>query len=215
MNFLPEEIEAYAERYTAPEPPYLQQLNRFTHQHVLQPRMLAGHLQGRFIAMLSKMIKPKRVLEVGTYTGYSALCWAEGLAADGSVDTIEIDDELGPKIQRFFDASPFANRIKLHIGAALDLIPTFEDGLDVVFLDADKNNYLNYLDLVFPKVRVGGYIIADNVLWSGKVLEEPAAMDVDTRVLREYAQRVHEDDRLEEILLPLRDGLLIARKTKA
>jgi predicted O-methyltransferase YrrM len=214
MNFLPEDIEAYAEQFTAPEPSYLNQLNRFTHQHVLQPRMLAGHLQGRFISMLSKMIQPKLVLEVGTYTGYSALCWAEGLAADGKVHTIEIDDELAPKIQRFFDASPFAGRLALHVGPALEVIPKIEGPFDVVFLDADKNNYLNYLELVLPKVKVGGYIIADNVLWSGKVLENPSDMDPDTKALWEYARYVQQDERLEELLLPLRDGLLIARKNR-
>ncbi len=211
MNFLPEEIEAYAERFTADEPTYLDELNRYTHQHVLQPRMLAGHLQGRLIAMLSHMIKPMKVLEVGTYTGYSALCWAEGVAEGGSVHSIEIDDELAPKIQRFWDGSPHKEKLNLHIGAALDVIPELADGVDIAFLDADKKNYLNYLDLLLPKMHPGSYIIADNVLWSGKVLDPPESMDEDTATLYAYAQRLKEDDRLEQVLLPVRDGLLIAR----
>lgn len=211
MNFLPEEIEAYAERFTTDEPIYLDELNRYTHQHVLQPRMLAGHLQGRLIAMLSHMIKPAKVLEVGTYTGYSALCWAEGLADGGSVHSIEIDDELAPKIRRFWDGSPHKEKLHLHIGAALDLIPELSDDVDIAFLDADKKNYLNYLDLLLPKMRSGSYIIADNVLWSGKVLDSPESMDEDTSTLYAYAQRLKADDRLEQLLLPVRDGLLIAR----
>ena len=211
MNFLPEEIDAYAERFTTDEPTYLDELNRYTHQHVLQPRMLAGHLQGRLIAMLSHMIKPMKVLEVGTYTGYSALCWAEGVAEGGSVHSIEIDDELAPKIQRFWDGSPHKEKLNLHIGAALDVIPELADGVDIAFLDADKKNYLNYLDLLLPKMHPGSYIIADNVLWSGKVLDPPESMDEDTATLYAYAQRLKEDDRLEQVLLPVRDGLLIAR----
>jgi caffeoyl-CoA O-methyltransferase len=211
MNFLPEEIEAYAERFTADEPAYLADLNRYTHQHVLQPRMLAGHLQGRLIAMLSHMIRPKKVLEVGTYTGYSALCWAEGLAENGMVHSIEIDDELEPKIKRFWEASPFKEKVKLHIGAAMDIIPSLADEVDIAFLDADKRNYLNYLDLLLPQMRSGSYIIADNVLWSGKVIEPAEKMDEDTATLYAYAQRLKEDDRLEQLLLPVRDGLLIAR----
>lgn len=211
MNFLPDVIEAYAEKFTADEPKYLLELNRYTHQHVLQPRMLAGHLQGRVIAMLSHMISPSKVLEVGTYTGYSALCWAEGLAVGGSVHTIEVDDELQPKIKRFIDASPYADRVHLHIGAALDVIPTIADGVDIAYLDADKRNYLNYLDLLLPRMQAGSYIIADNVLWSGKVVEPVASMDEDTATLYAYAQRLKDDDRLEQVLLPVRDGLLIAR----
>ncbi|MEX2595860.1 MAG: O-methyltransferase [Salibacteraceae bacterium] len=214
MDFLPEEIEAYAERFTSEEPELLAELNRFTHSKVLQPRMLAGHLQGRAIAMLSKMIRPGNVLEVGTYTGYSALCWAEGLNENGTVHTIEINDELKPKIESFFERSERNDQIKLHIGNALQLIPTIEGYFDIVYLDADKSNYSNYFDLVFDKVSVGGYIIADNVLWSGKVTMNQNEMDEDTKALNDYANKIHNDPRLENVLLPIRDGLLIARKIK-
>lgn len=212
MNFLPEDIEAYAERFTAPEPPLLQELNRYTHRHVLQPRMLAGHLQGRVIAMLSHMIKPRRILEIGTYTGYSALCWAEGLAGDGRIDTIELNDELETMTREYFDRSPFGDNILLHIGNAVELIDRIPGTFDIVFMDADKVNYPNYLNKVMDRVETGGYIIADNVLWSGKVTLPIEQMDADTRALYEYAKRVQDNPQLEEVLLPIRDGLLIARK---
>lgn len=169
MDFLPADISEYSERYTAPESELLHELNRYTHTNVLQPRMLAGHLQGRVIAMLSKMISPERVLEIGTYTGYSALCWAEGVKEGGIVDSIEIDDELEPKIKSFWDRSPYSDKLRLHIGSAMEVIPNLDGQFDVVFMDADKVNYPNYLDLCLERVKVGGYIIADNVLWSGKV----------------------------------------------
>ncbi|NQV53529.1 MAG: class I SAM-dependent methyltransferase [Flavobacteriales bacterium] len=215
MDFLPEDIEAYANRFTAPEPPLLHELNRFTHTNVLQPRMLAGHLQGRVISMLSKMIKPDRVLEIGTYTGYSALCWAEGLSDGGRVDTIELDDELEPKIQAFFDRSAFKEMITLHIGNAMDVIDGLTESYDIVFMDADKVNYPNYLEKCFDKVKLGGYIIADNVLWSGKVTLPHEEMDPDTKALYAYAEQVQRDGRLEQVLLPVRDGLLIAKKISA
>jgi caffeoyl-CoA O-methyltransferase len=214
MDFLPDDIEAYAERFTAPEPALLHELNRFTHTSVLQPRMLAGHLQGRIISMLSKMIAPKNILEIGTYTGYSALCWAEGLQEGGWIDTIEIDDELEPKIQSFIDRSPYKASIRLHIGEAKKVIPALGGSFDIVFMDADKSNYPDYLDLVMPMVKLGGYIIADNVLWSGKVTMPESEMDADTLALLRYAQKVQADERLEEVLLPVRDGLLIAKKLK-
>ncbi|GAB4376602.1 MAG: O-methyltransferase [Salibacteraceae bacterium] len=214
MDFLPPEIEWYAEEITSPESPLLNELNRFTHTSVLQPRMLAGHLQGRIIAMFSKMIQPRRVLEIGTYTGYSALCWAEGLVAGGSVHTIEIDDELEPKIRSFFNRSPYADRIVLHIGSALEVIPGIDGPFDVVYIDADKVNYCAYFDLVIDNVVPGGFIIADNVLWSGKVID-PEANDPDTQALRNYAEKIKQDDRVEQVLLPVRDGLLISRKLEA
>lgn len=212
MNFLPEEIEQYVERFTTDEPNVLDELNRYTHGNVLQPRMLSGHLQGRVISMISKMIQPKVVVEVGTYTGYSALCWAEGLAEGGVVHTIEVDDELEPKIQKFINQSEYAGRIHLHIADAIDKLKELQGPFDIVFLDADKSNYSNYLDLVFDKVRIGGYIVADNVLWSGKVIEPLEKMDADTKSLFEFAQKVHNDPTLENVLLPIRDGLMIARK---
>ena len=215
MEFLPHEIERYAERYTSQEPALLHELNRFTHRNVLQPRMLAGHLQGRVIAMLSHMIRPKRILEVGTYTGYSALCWAEGLTEEGIIDTIEIDDELQPKIQSFFDRSPYKDRIRLHIGPAKEVIDQLEGEFDLVYLDADKTNYPSYLEQVLDRVPIGGYIIADNVLWSGKVTEPVEQMDDDTKALWKYAELVHNDKRLMHVLFPIRDGLLIAKKINA
>jgi len=212
MNFLPEEIEQYAERFTTAEPEVLADLNRYTHGNVLQPRMLSGHLQGRVISMLSKMIRPEVVVEVGTYTGYSALCWAEGLAEGGVVHTIEVDDELEPKIQRFINQSDYSEKVHLHIADAKDKLKELKGPFDVVFLDADKSNYSNYLNLAIDKVRDGGYIVADNVLWSGKVVEPINSMDTDTKALYDFAELVHQNPHLENVLLPIRDGLLIARK---
>lgn len=215
MNFLPEDIEAYVERFTTAESPLLSELNRFTHANVLMPRMLAGHLQGRVISMLSHMIKPRCVVEIGTYTGYSALCWAEGLAEEGEVHTIEVNDELEGKIRSFLDRSDFKDRVHLHIGAALDVLSSLEGPFDIVYIDADKENYVKYFDATIDRVRPGGYIIADNVLWSGKVVDNLGKMDVETRTLYEYSVKIHEDPRVENVLLPVRDGLLIARKRSA
>lgn len=212
MEFLPEEIEAYSERFTEPEPALLAELNRFTNAKVLMPRMLAGHLQGRVLAMLSHMIRPKKVVEIGTYTGYSALCWAEGLAEGGMVHTIEVNDELENKIRSFFNQSEHKDSIHLHIGPALDVLKDIEGPIDIVYIDADKENYSNYFDAAIDKVRPGGYIIADNVLWSGKVVMKKEDMDEETRALHHYSHKVHNDPRVQNVLLPIRDGLLIARK---
>jgi caffeoyl-CoA O-methyltransferase len=212
MDFLPKEIEDYSERFTTPENEVLHELTRHTFTKVLQPRMLAGHLQGRFIYMLSHMIKPKTVLEIGTYTGYSALCWAEGLVEGGTVHTLEKNDELETTINAFHEKAKKSDVIKLHIGDALESIANLEAEFEVVFIDADKENYINYYKAVFDRVPSGGYIIADNVLWSGKVTKPEDEMDLDTKVLFDYAKMIQEDDRVENILLPLRDGLLIARK---
>jgi caffeoyl-CoA O-methyltransferase len=212
MNFLPEEIERYCVELSQDEPELLNELNRFTHNNVLQPRMLAGHLQGRVLAMLSHMIKPKVVVEIGTYTGYSALCWAEGLPTNGIVHTIEINDELETKVRSFIERSGLTDRIQLHIGKALDVIPGIREDLNLVYIDADKENYSAYYDLVIDRVVTGGYIIADNVLWSGKVIEDPEKMDYETRCLFNYSNKVKADDRVENVLFPIRDGLMIARK---
>jgi caffeoyl-CoA O-methyltransferase len=212
MNFLPEEIERYCVELSQDEPELLNELNRFTHNNVLQPRMLAGHLQGRVLAMLSHMIKPKVVVEIGTYTGYSALCWAEGLPTNGIVHTIEINDELETKVRSFIERSGLTDRIQLHIGKALDVIPGIREDLNLVYIDADKENYSAYYDLVIDRVVTGGYIIADNVLWSGKVIEDPEKMDYETRCLFDYSNKVKADDRVENVLFPIRDGLMIARK---
>jgi len=213
MEFLDPKLEAYVENHTMPESPVLDELNRETWLKVLQPRMLSGHLQGRVLSMLSHMIKPKNILEVGTYTGYSALCFAEGLQEGGVIDTIDINEELEPFVQRFLEKSGYADRIQMHVGNALDIIPTLDKEYDIVFIDADKNNYINYYNAAFEKVNKGGYIIADNVLWSGKVLDEQELKDdPDTKTINEYNKMVLADERVENILFPIRDGLMIARK---
>ncbi|MGD1846457.1 MAG: O-methyltransferase [Salibacteraceae bacterium] len=211
MEFLDPKLDDYVVRNTDPEPQVLQDLNRETYSKILYPRMLAGHYQGRVLSMLSHMIQPKRVLEIGTYTGYSALCWAEGLQDGGVVDTVEINEELETMIKKFWEASEQAHQIRLHIGHALDLIPQLDGNFDLVYIDADKENYPHYFDHVIDRVNKGGYIIADNVLWSGKVIEDQP--DHETQSLMDYAQKVHDDPRVSNVLLPVRDGLLVARKT--
>lgn len=210
MDFLPESLEEYVLAHTDAESPLLKKINRETHAKVLMPRMLSGHLQGRVLAMFSKMICPKRILEIGTYTGYSALCLAEGLAEDGLLYTIDINEELEDAVRGYFRESGWEDKIRYRIGHALDIIPTLSETFDLVFIDADKFNYGRYFDLVFDRVRPGGFIIADNVLWSGKVLEE--ASDKDTEALKAFNDKVQADDRVENVLLPVRDGLMVVRK---
>lgn len=212
MDFLPQEIENYALQHTTQESELLYQLNRETHQKILKPRMLSGHLQGRVLAMMSKMIQPKRILEIGTYTGYSALCLAEGLKEKGELHTIDINEELKDFAQGFFDQSEYKNQIHYHIGNALQIIPTLQGPFDIVFIDADKENYLTYFNLVFDKVKQGGYILADNVLWSGKVVEEVKHNDSDTKKIMEFNNFVHNNTKVENVLLPVRDGLMVCRK---
>lgn len=212
MDFLPAAIEAYALAHTSAESPLLAQLNRETHAKVLQPRMLSGHLQGRLLSLFSTMIRPRRILEIGTYTGYSALCLAEGLSDDGLLVTIDVNEELYDFTRKFFDNSPFAHKIDFRIANATEEIPTLTDTFDLVFIDADKVNYGLYYDLVFDKVRKGGVIIADNVLWSGKVAQTDKKIDKDTQALLDFNQKIHQDPRVSNILLPIRDGLLIAWK---
>lgn len=212
MEFISSELDNYICNHSENEPVYLQELNRRTHLNVLQPRMLSGHFQGRVLSMLSHMIQPKRVLEIGTYTGYSALCFAEGLAENGKVITIDVNEELTDLVQEFIIKSNMKDKIEAIIGDATEIIPTLDEEFDLVFIDADKKNYVNYYHLVFDKVRKGGYIIADNVLWSGKVLEEYTSLDKATQVIMDYNQLIHEDPRVQEVLLPIRDGLMICRK---
>ena len=212
MDFLDPRIEEYALAHTAPESDVLQELNRETWQKVLIPRMLSGHLQGRVLSMLSKMMQPQNILEIGTYTGYSALCMAEGLADGGELHTIDINEELETMISRYIDKAGYTDRIHLHIGNALEIIPALNKTWDMVFIDADKENYATYFDLVVDRVRTGGIIIADNVLWSGKVLDEPNPKDEETIALKAFNQKVLEDDRVESLLLPVRDGLMMLRK---
>jgi len=213
MEFLDPLLEKYVCEHTANESDLLKKINRETHLEVLQPRMLSGHLQGRVLSMFSKMIQPERILEIGTYTGYSALCLAEGLTPNGKLVTIDINEELAPRVRSYFFASEFSEQIDYKIGAAMELIPTLNEKWDIVFIDADKHNYINYYHLVFPMVNIGGYIIADNVLWSGKVIDS-SQNDKDTQLLREYNRLNHEDDRVEEVLFPIRDGLMVSRKIK-
>ncbi|MFN3382869.1 MAG: O-methyltransferase [Runella zeae] len=212
MDFLPAAIEAYALAHTSAESPLLAQLNRETHAKVLQPRMLSGHLQGRLLSLFSTMIRPRRILEIGTYTGYSALCLAEGLSDDGLLVTVDVNEELYDFTRKFFDNSPFGHKIDFRIANAAEEIPTLTDTFDLVFIDADKVNYGLYYDLVFDKVRKGGVIIADNVLWSGKVVQTDKKIDKDTQALLDFNQKIHQDPRVSNILLPIRDGLLIAWK---
>ncbi len=212
MNFIDPAIEKYAEDHSERESDFLYQLNRDTHLKVLQPRMLSGHLQGRLLSMLSHLAQPKRVLEIGTYTGYSALCLAEGLQKDGKLITIDCNEDLMHFTSDVFAKSPYHNQIEFLCGDAMDLIPSLTDTFDLVFIDADKSNYLNYYNLVLPKVRSGGLIIADNVLWSGKVLDLENNTDLDTVAIHEFNKTVHEDTRVQEVLLPIRDGLLLVRK---
>ena len=186
MDFLPEKIDAYVVAHSQPEPELLQQLTRETWQKVLAPRMLSGHLQGRVLSMLSKLIRPKNILEIGTYTGYSALCLAEGMQNDGALHTIDVNEELYDLQRKYFDASNYAENIIQHTGNALDIIPTLTHDFDIVFIDADKRNYPNYLELLIPKLNTGAVLLSDNVLWSGKVVEAVAADDVDTKALLEY-----------------------------
>lgn len=212
MQFLSPELDRYAEQNSAPEPAYLKELAEETRSSIDMPQMLSGHLQGRFLSLMSKLLAPKLALDIGTFTGYSALCMAEGLASDGRLHTIDIKTPLAPMVDRYLRKAGFRDRVHQHLAPALETIPLIEGNFDLVFIDADKQNYSNYFDLVVDRMRPGGLIIADNVLWSGKVLEDPGMHDAETRGLAEYAQKVKRDDRVENILLPLRDGLLISRR---
>ncbi len=211
MHFISEELEQYIEKHSATEPEILQQLTKETYQKILLPRMLSGHFQGRVLSMLSKILNPKHILELGTYTGYATLCLAEGLKSDGTIDTIDINEELEDIQQKYFSASEFKDQIIQHIGNALDIVPTLNKKFDLVFIDADKENYINYWNLIVPMMNKGGIILSDNVLWSGKVLEEVQKNDKSTPILLEYNKIVNEDSRVETVLLPIRDGLTVSR----
>ena len=212
MHFLPEHIDNYVVKHSDNEPELLQKLNRETHQKILQPRMLSGDYQGRVLSMLSKLIQPKFILEIGTYTGYSALCLAEGLTKGGELHTIDVNEELVDFQRKYFDASPFGKQIYQHLGNALDIIPELDHTFDLVFIDADKPNYINYFHAIVDKLRPGGIILSDNVLWSGKVAEPINDKDTSTKLLVEYNQLLKEDSRVETVILPIRDGLTISRK---
>lgn len=211
MHFISEELENYVAAHSENEPELLAKLNRETHQKILQPRMLSGHFQGRVLSMLAKIIHPKHILEIGTYTGYAALCLAEGLAKNGTLDTIDNNEELVDFQKKYFAASFYKNQIIQHLGNALEIIPTLNKKFDLVFIDADKENYINYFNMVVPMMNKGGIILSDNVLWSGKVLEELNPKDKSTKILLEYNQLLKEDSRVETVLLPIRDGLTVSR----
>ena len=211
MHFISEELETYIADHSQIEPELLAALNRETHQKILQPRMLSGHFQGRVLSMLSKLIRPLHILEIGTYTGYATLCLCEGLQKNGTVDTIDINEELESIQKKYFDLSPWKSQINQHIGDAIEIIPNLGKKYDLVFIDADKENYLNYFDLIVPMMNQGGIILSDNVLWSGKVLETPNPKDLSTNILLEYNKKVNQDPRVETVLLPIRDGLTVTR----
>jgi len=211
MDFLNKELANYIEGHTAEENSILKKINRETNAKVLMPRMLSGHLQGRFLSLISHMIRPELILEVGTYTGYSALCMAEGLAEGGKLYTIDVNEELESMVKGFVKEAKLEDKIIPLVGNALQIIPTLDFTFDLVFIDADKINYLKYYQLILDKVRKGGFIIADNVLWSGKVVTADK-IDKDTKAIMEFNDFVHQDERVENVLLPIRDGLMILRK---
>ena len=211
MRFISQELEDYIEQHSEKEPVLLAALSKETYQKILLPRMLSGHFQGRVLSMLSKLIRPLNILEIGTYTGYSALCLCEGMQEKGQLHTIDIKEELVDFQRKHFDKSPWGNQIVQHLGEAVAIIPTLDIKFDLVFIDADKENYLNYFELILPKMNKGGIILSDNVLWSGKVLEPLHPNDLSTKVLMEYNQLLATDARIETVLLPIRDGLTVSR----
>ena len=211
MHFLSEELENYAAQHTEDEPLLLKELNKRTHLNVLQPRMISGHFQGRFLSLLSKMVQPRTILEIGTYTGYATLCLAEGLHPEGVLHTIDIKEELTDLQREFFDRSGYGSQIVQHLGKAADIIPALDTTFDLVFIDADKQNYAHYFDLVIEKMNCGGLILSDNVLWSGKVVEEVKPNDKHTQALMAYNQKIKDDPRVETVLLPIRDGITLSR----
>jgi caffeoyl-CoA O-methyltransferase len=205
-------LDQYILNHTSPEDDYLNELDRETHLKVLRSRMLSGHLQGQILSMISCMIKPKHILEIGTFTGYSALCLAKGLAQDGQLHTIEIDDELELIAKKYFGKSGMGNKIVQYIGDARLIIPELKQSFDLVFIDADKREYCEYYDLVFPYVRVGGFILADNILWNGKVIDPDAIEEEQTRGILDFNKLVQEDSRVENVILTVRDGIMLIRK---
>ena len=212
MDFIDSSIEAYAREHTEKESDLLFHLNRQTHLKVIQPRMLSGHLQGRILSFLSTAIQPQNILEIGTYTGYSALCLAEGLPKNGKLVTIDKNIELEMMVKKYINDSPYKHQIEFINSDAVEAIPALNLKWDLVFIDADKENYITYFDLVIDQVNKGGWIIADNVLWSGKVLEEPDIKDKETVILKKFNEKVHQDSRVRNVLFPVRDGMMIMIK---
>jgi caffeoyl-CoA O-methyltransferase len=212
MDFISSQLVSYCEQHTSPESDLLKRINRHTHASVMMPRMLSGHLQGRILSMFSNMLRPTRILEIGTYTGYSAICLAEGLAPEGKLITIDVNEELEETVRKYFSEAGLENRIDYRVGDAMMIIPTLDEKFDMVFIDADKESYSRYFDLVIDRVPLNGIILADNVLWSGKVLE--GKHDKDTRAIVDFNDKVSKDARVESVLLPVRDGIMMLRKVK-
>ena len=212
MYFISEKLDDYVVKHSEEEPALLKALTRETYQKILQPRMLSGHYQGRVLSVLSKLIRPKVILELGTFTGYSALCLAEGLDKNGIIHTIDINEELVDFQRSYFDKSKYGSQIIQHLGSAIDIIPTLDTTFDLVFMDADKPNYITYFHQIIDKLNPGGVILSDNVLWSGKVIEELNPQDVSTKIVLEYNALLKDDPRLETVLLPIRDGLTVSIK---
>ncbi|MDX1314721.1 MAG: O-methyltransferase [Eudoraea sp.] len=211
MHFLSEDLENYISQHSETEPELLRALARETHLKVIQPRMITGHYQGRVLSMLSKLIRPQNILEIGTYTGYSALCLAEGLHPEGQLHTIEINEELEDMQRRYFEKSPYGSRIITHIGNALQIVPQLDMEFDLVFIDAGKTDYDAHFENAIKKVRPGGVILSDNVLWSGKVVDTASPSDKATIALQAYNKKLMEDPRVETVILPVRDGLTLSR----
>jgi predicted O-methyltransferase YrrM len=212
MDFISPQLQDYVEAHTEDEPDLLKQLTKETWQKVLQPRMLSGHYQGRLLSMISKLIRPKSILEIGTYTGYSALSLAEGLSEEGKIHTIDRNEELFDLQRKYFDLSGFGKQIIQYTGDARQIIPKIDTEFDLVFIDADKSSYPTYFELIVNKLKPNGLILSDNVLWSGKVIEELKPKDKDTKALLEYNRLLKHDPRIETVLLPIRDGLTLSRK---
>jgi caffeoyl-CoA O-methyltransferase len=212
MYFISEKLDDYVVKHSEEEPALLKALTRETYQKILQPRMLSGHYQGRVLSVLSKIIRPKTILELGTFTGYSALCLAEGLDKNGVLHTIDVNEELVDFQRSYFDKSNYGSQIIQHLGSAIDIIPTLDTTFDLVFMDADKPNYINYFHQIIDKLNPEGVILSDNVLWSGKVIETLDPSDVSTKIVLEYNALLKEDPRLETVLFPIRDGLTVSIK---
>ena len=211
MDFLSESILNYSRKFSSPQNKILKELERETQYKILMPRMMSGHLMGSFLQFISKMIEPTYILEIGTYTGYSAICLASGLQKDGELHTIEINEELEDFASKYFKKAKLDNKIKMHIGDAKDITPNLTQTFDIIFIDADKKNYCLYYEIALTKIKNGGYIIIDNVLWSGKVLEKAKTNDIETKEIQKLNQKIEEDDRVENLLLPLRDGVMICK----
>ncbi|MBN1143074.1 MAG: O-methyltransferase [Bacteroidales bacterium] len=212
MSDIPDDITRYAMEFTSPEDEVLYNLYRETNLTTVYPHMLSGHLQGRFLEMVSRMIRPLRILEIGTFTGYSAICMARGLEKNGLLHTIDINDELAGVAQKYFGLANLENRIVMHTGDACTVIPTLDENFDLVFIDGDKEQYVAYYQVLLPKVKKGGFILADNVLWGGKVLPGSVTSDKETKGIQEFNTFVKHDSRIEKMLLPFRDGIFILRK---